>query len=121
MTTYYFSSALVKHYVFEPGSTWVNELINATNAQDNGPMHAIFIADISAAEVTAAFAVLYRTGRIRRATWEGSFDKFMDDVTWRYQLVGANRDDFFAAADLTCQHPLKAYDAVQLAVALRHN
>lgn len=122
MSCYYFdASALVKYYILEPGSTWVRELINATDTQEKQPVHTIFIADIGAAEVAAAFAVLHRTGRIRRKVWDAVFDQFMDDVTWRYQLAGARRDDFFTAADLTRRYPLKAYDAVQLAVAMRES
>lgn len=122
MAFYYFdASALVKYYIHEPGSTWVRGLINATDAQNKQPVHTIFMADISAAEVAAAFAVLYRTGRIRRRVWDAVFDQFMDDVTWRYQLIGTRRDDFFAAATLTRSYSLKAYDAVQLAVALRES
>ena len=122
MALYYFdTSALVKYYILESGSTWVRELINATDAQRQRPAYAIFMADLSAAEVAAAFAILYRTGRIRRPVWDGAFDQFMDDVNWRYQLVRVGRDDFFDAAILTRRHPLKAYDAVQLAVALRHS
>ena len=122
MAFYYFdASALVKYYILEPGSTWVRELISATDKQGKRPAHTIFMADLSAAEVAAAFAVLYRSGRIRRPAWDGAFDQFMDDVNWRYQLVRARRDDFFEAAILTRRHPLKAYDAVQLAVALRHS
>jgi predicted nucleic acid-binding protein len=122
MAFYYFdASALVKYYILEPGSTWAWELINATDAQGKRPAHTIFMADLSAAEVAAAFAVLHRTGRIRRPVWDGAFDQFMDDVNWRYQLVRVGRDDFFEAAILTRHHPLKAYDAVQLAVALRQN
>jgi len=120
---FYYSdaSALVKYYILEPGSTWVRDLIRATSEQDKRPLHTIFIADISAAEVAAAFAVLHRTGRIRRRAWDGAFEQFMDDVGSRYQLIGAGRDDFFAAASLTRSYPLKAYDAVQPAVALRHS
>lgn len=122
MALYYFdASALGKYYILEPGSTWVRELINATDAQGKRLVHTIFMADLSAAEVAAAFAVLHRTGRIRRPVWDGVFDQFMDDVTWRYQLVRVGRDDFFEAAILTRQHPLKAYDAVQLTVALHHS
>jgi predicted nucleic acid-binding protein len=122
MAFYYFdASALVKYYILEPGSTWVRKLINATDAQGKRPAHMIFIADLSVAEVAAAFAVLHRTGRIRRPVWDGAFDQFMDDVNWRYQLVRASRDEFFEAALLTRRHPLKAYDAVQLAVALRQS
>jgi hypothetical protein len=102
MELYYFdASALVKYYVLDPGSTWVRGII--------------------VPEVAAAFARVHRTGRIRQAVWDGVFNQFMDDVSWRYQLMKVDRDDFFAAALLTRRHPLKGYDAVQLAVALHEN
>ena len=117
---YYFdASALVKVYVREPGSAWVRSLLDI-GGDGNRPIQAVFISEVSVAEVAAAFAVLYRTGRIHRKAWDGAFDQFMDDVHWRYQLIRATQEDFFAAAILTRRHPLKAYDAVQLAVALRY-
>ena len=122
MALYYFdSSALVKQYVLEPGSLWVRGLLAAVDEQNDLSASAVFIADITVAEATAAFAVLHRIGRLRRSVWEAVFDHFMDDTSWRYRLVGAWRDDFFEAANLTRRHPLKAYDAVQLAVALRQS
>lgn len=115
------SSALVKRYVLEPGSTWLRELLDAIDPQTDQPLHTVFIADITVTEATAAFAVLHRVGRVRRSAWDAVFNRFMDDLTWSYRLVGARRDDFFDGANLTRRHPLKAYDAVQLAVALRQN
>jgi len=116
---YYFdTSALVKVYVREPGSAWVRSLLEV-GGDGNQPTQAVLIAEVSVAEVAAAFAVLYRTGRIRRKVWDGAFDQFMDDVHWRYQLIRVTQEDFFVAAVLARRHPLKAYDAVQLAVALR--
>jgi len=121
MAYYYFdASALVKYYIREPGSTWVRELAAARLSTSAGRRHAIFIADICVAEAAAAFAILHRTGRIGRRLWGESFDRLMSDVGPRFALIGAQRDDFFAAAYLTQHHPLKAYDAIQLAVALRH-
>jgi predicted nucleic acid-binding protein len=123
MTTaaYYFdASALVKYYILEPGSTWVRAIINATDAQGTHLMNTIFVADISVTEVAAAFAILHRTQRIRRSARDGAFGQLVNDATRRYQLLGTDHHDFFAAASLTQSHPLKAYDAVQLAVALHH-
>ena len=120
MAYYYFdASALVKYYIREPGSTWVRELADARLSTSAGRRYAIFIADICVAEAAAAFAILHRTGRIGRRLWGESFDRLMSDVGPRFALIGAQRDDFFAAAYLTQHHPLKAYDAIQLAVALR--
>lgn len=38
----------------------------------------------------------------------------------RYAILPVTTADFVTAADLTQRHPLKAYDAVQLVVALRY-
>jgi hypothetical protein len=71
------ASGLVKYYVLEPGSTWVRSIIDAVDVQSGEPVHSISIIDISIAETTATFAVLYRTGRIHRGAWVGAFDLFM--------------------------------------------
>ncbi len=114
------TSALVKYYVLEPGSTWVRTIVDATDPQSGDWAHAISIADIGVAETAAAFAVLHRTGRIRHSTWLGAFDMFIADLADRLLVVDTNRRDFVTAAFLTRTHPLRAYDAVQLAVALRY-
>jgi predicted nucleic acid-binding protein len=91
---YYFdASALVKVYIREPGSTWVRGLLKAEE-DGNPPVRVVLISDLSVVEVTAAFAVLYRTRRIRRKVWDGVFDQFMDDIHWRYYLIGVTREDF---------------------------
>jgi predicted nucleic acid-binding protein len=121
MSIYYLdTSALVKYYILESGSTWVRTLLDAIDPQTQQWTHTIFFADVTVAEMAAAFAILHRVGRIRKSVWTGVYDRFMDDVVQRYRLVHASVDDFFAAAQLTQQHPLKAYDAVQLSIALRY-
>lgn len=112
------ASAVVKYYVLEPGSTWVRSVVDAKDDLTNAFLHIVMIADVSVAEVGAAFAVLHRLGILRQRTLDAAFDHFMDDVIHRYYLARTVRDRFFEAAHLTQQHPLKAYDAVQLAVAL---
>jgi len=120
MSIYYFdASALVKYYILEPGSTWVRQLIDGQDEQAEKPLHTIIIADMTIAEVSAAFAVLNRVRRLRKKAWYVVFDRFMNELIWRYRLAGTNQDDFFEAALLTLRHPLRAYDAVQLAVAMR--
>jgi len=120
MAHYYFdASALVKYYIREPGSAWVREIADTLLPGSVVRRHTIFIGDVSAAETAAAFAILRRTERIGKRLWDESFDRLMADVGTRFILLGTQRDDFFAAAYLTRRYPLKAYDAVQLAVALR--
>lgn len=121
MSIYYLdTSAIVKYYILEPGSTWVRGLIDDTDVQTGAWLHTIFLADATVAEIAAAFSILHRVGRIRKSTWIGVYERFMNDVVQRFLLVHAGVDDFFAAAQLTQWHPLKAYDAVQLSVALRY-
>lgn len=71
-------------------------------------------------EVAAVFGRLYREGRIRESVWQGLLDQLMADIaSGRYNVVRTLVEDFFDAASLTRNYPLKAGDAIQLAVALR--
>lgn len=121
MALYYLdASALVKYYILEPGSTWVRELVDRS-APDNGVQaNRIFISEANITECAAAFAVLFRTRRISLRARNGAFQALMRDVTGnRFYAIPVLTTDFHTAAHLTQRHPLKAYDAVQLAVALR--
>ena len=48
------------------------------------------------------------------------YQRFTNHLIHHYAIIPLSTADFVAAADLTQRHPLKAYDAVQLAVALRY-
>jgi predicted nucleic acid-binding protein len=45
----------------------------------------------------------------------------MSQLIQRYAIIPLTSEDFETAAHFTQQHPLKAYDAVQLAIALRYH
>lgn len=121
MALYYFdASALVKYYVTEPGSTWVRQIINEQDPETGHPRHIILMAEITRVETAAGLAVIERVGRIGRATRDRAYHRFMSQIVHRYAIVPLTSEDFATAAHLTQQHPLKAYDAVQLAVALRY-
>ena len=123
MTIYYFdASALVKYYVLEPGSNWVRKLVESLTTDGQSRANIILIAEVSLTETAAAFAVLHRTRRISRRTRDGVFRAFMNDITSGvFRVTPVLTNDFHLAAHLTQSHPLKTYDAVQLAVALRQN
>jgi uncharacterized protein len=122
MALYYFdTSALVKQHVLEPGSTWVRSLINSVGSNGSASAHTVFISAATIAEVAAALAILFRRGIIRRCQHEEAYDRFATDLADRYILVEILLEDFYSSATLARKHGLKAYDAVQLAVALRHN
>ena len=100
-----------------PGSVNLLRHRDATSAQ---ACHHIFIAEITRVEVAAGLAVIERIGRIKRAKREREYRRFNSQIVHRYAIVPLTTGDLESAAYLTQTHPLKAYDAVQLAVALRH-
>jgi len=122
MPSYYFdASALVKYYVTEPGSDWVRRLIGARNPETGRMQNLIFVAEITRVEVAAGLSAIERVGRITRSKRDREYRRFIGQFTHRYGVIALATDDFETAAALTQHHPLKAYDAVQLAVALRCN
>ncbi len=114
MMFYYLdSSALVKYYIKELGSLRIRALVGSHE-------HRIWISELTVVEIAAVFGRLYREGRIREPVWHGLLDHFMDDIaSGRYDILRTLAEDFFDAVLLTRRHPLKAGDAIQLAVALR--
>lgn len=122
MALYYFdASALVKYYVTEPGSTWVRQLIEEQDAGTGHFRHVILVAEITRVEVAAGLAIIERIGRIRKADRDREYARFMAQLVHRYAILPLMTSDFAAASALTQHHPFKAYDAVQLAVALRYH
>lgn len=113
---YFDASAVVKYYIREPGTMWMRGLVGEA---DEG---TALISEATITEAAAAFAVLHRVGRISRRARDGAYRAFSKHInvgTW--EPVPVLTDDFRFAAELTQRHPLKAYDAVQLAVALRQH
>jgi uncharacterized protein len=110
---------LVKYDVTEPGSTWVRQVIDEQDPMSGQAHHIILVAEITRVEVAAGLAVIECVGRIRRAERDRAYRRFMSQLAHRYVIMPLSTDDFATAAHLTQQHPLKAYDAIQLATALR--
>ena len=78
MALYYCdTSALVKYYVTEPGSTWVRQLIEERDADPTRFRHAILIADITRVEVAAGLAIIERVGRVRRTERDREYAHFL--------------------------------------------
>ena len=55
------------------------------------------------------------------ANGRAEYDRFISQLVHRFVVIALSGEVLEEAADLTQRHPLKAYDAVQLAVALRQN
>ncbi len=117
MNYYYLdANVVVKYYLDEPASTWVRKLIEARDVTGR-PAHILFSAMITITEVSAAIGIIQRVGRISKRQRDIVFKRFMNDGS-RYQFIPVTDSLLVQAANLAQQHPLKAYDAVQLAAAL---
>lgn len=118
MSVYYFDANVqVKYYLPEPGSAWVRQIVDEVDAKGK-IVNALFTVEISMVEVAAAIAIIHRVGRIGRKLRDATFDKYMKGVTSRYQLIPVTSSLLHRAAHLTQKHPLKGYDAIQLAAGL---
>ena len=118
MAFYFFvASAVVKYFHQEPGSRWVRQLVEAREFPNAPRSHEIFIANISLAEVPAAFAILARTRRIGTAARDSMYDAFLNRVGEDFNLVEVTTELAYGAGELTQKYSLKGYDAVQLAIA----
>ncbi len=107
------SSALVKRYVNETGSSWVQ----AITAPKIG--NKLIIARITWVEVLSAFARLQREGNLAPTDVATAIRTFRYGLDTQYQVVELDRSLAQAAGQLVQQHPLRAYDSVQLASALK--
>jgi len=106
------SSALVKRYLIETGTPWVESV--CAPAVGN----AIVAAQIGLVEVAAALAGKKRAGFIDAAKYDQVLDDLIDDAQAQYTLVDIDQPVIALAIDLTRRHKLRGYDAVQLAAAL---
>ena len=113
MAHYFFdTSALVKRHVIEAGSPWVKSLVRAKAA------HTLYIARITAIEVTSAITRRQRAGSLSAAQGGAILGHFRRHLTQRYVIVEVAAPLLTAGMLLARTHGLRAYDAVQLAAAL---
>ncbi len=113
MTGYFFdSSALVKRYVQEDGTSWVRRLTRRSAG------NAIYLARITTVEVTAAVARRRKGKTLTAAKSSSILHRFRHHLAGRYALIELTPALFNDAMRLANSHALRAYDAVQLAAAL---
>lgn len=118
MSLFFFdASAIVKRYIREPGSAWVRRVCDARDEKD-ARLNRLMIAEIGRVEVAAAFAILVRRNEIPRKLGARAYEQFTEEVEQEYRAIRLTPAVIHHATELTQRHPLKAYDAVQLATAL---
>lgn len=113
-TFYLDASALVKRYMAETGTAWVESVC----ADDS---HVIAIAQIGLVEVAAAFASKRRGNFITPDEYDRALADLIHDAQTRYLLVAVDQALVDSAIQLTRRQRLRGYDAVHLACALALN
>ena len=114
-TFYLDTSALVKRYLAETGSVWVESL--CADESNN----AIAIARFGLVEAAAAFAAKRRGQFITDSQYESAMGDLLRDADERYRLVSVGPTLIDSAIQLTRRQKLRGYDAIHLACALALN
>jgi len=125
---YFFdSSGIVKRYIPETGTVWVKSIIRKTLRTD------LYVSQITGAEVIAAFAKRLRVGDItlfqlfllikffflkEKFGYNKAVRAFERHFRLKYTRLDVTPAVIRRAMDLAKVHPLRGYDAVQLASAL---
>jgi len=104
------ASALVKRYVSEPGTEDVRRLVRGRRR--------LAASSLSALEVPSALARRVREGHLPREAAMQHARRVATDLA-EMHVVAVRSEVLSLAADLVWRHPLRAYDAAQLASALR--
>ena len=104
------SSALVKRYVNETGSSWVLSLF------DLASNHRILIATITAVEIIAAISRRERGGSLASSSSRTLCKQLRTDYQSDYQSVNITKNIVSSAMVLSETYGLRSDDAVQLAV-----
>lgn len=106
------TSAVVKRYTNEIGSSWLRNLLDPTNG------NTVVLSEIAIVEFAAAISAKYRAGTISLTDRTDIINLFLSHCNNEYQLIAANRGVVDRAVTLVQSQPLRGYDAIQLASGL---
>jgi uncharacterized protein len=108
------SSALLKRYVLETGTVWMNAMAHPISG------NIIVVARITQVELAATISRQSRhSERIPLADASRILNEIQQDFQQQYVLVTMTDELLDGAVRLAQRHGLKGYDAVQLAAAVR--
>ena len=80
--------------------------------------HTIYVARVTGPEMVAAFFGKVRTEEVTESDAISASENFQQDFYGQYHIVEITDIVAELAMELTRRHPLRGYDAVQLASAL---
>jgi predicted nucleic acid-binding protein len=99
ITAYFDSSALVKRYLAEAGTVWVQ-------AWCDSPTQTVAVAEIALVEIAAAFAAKLRGEFISQEAYYDARADLAADSRDEYVLVAVSRAVVDEAVELTARHRL---------------
>jgi predicted nucleic acid-binding protein len=103
------SSALAKRYLPEVGTPWIRQQLTSANS--------IIVSRLASVEVMSAVSRRWREGSISLDVVTGISRLLNKHFQEQYIVVDVNHQLTHSAIQLLTQHPLRAYDALQLASA----
>jgi uncharacterized protein len=116
LAAYFFdSSAIVKRYVTEVGTVWINGVTAAATG------NKIYLVRLTLVEVVSAITRKARGTGMTAAAAAKAVSDFRRDFLNQYAKVDVMPFLIEQAADLAETHALRGYDAMQLAAALAIN
>lgn len=108
------TSALLKRYIqTEPGSTRVLDLCDPQSG------NALYLSALTSIEVASALNQRVRERRMRPSQRDNRWRIFRRDLDIQYQVIAWDDAIRQTAEHLVFAHPLRGYDAVHIAAALR--
>jgi uncharacterized protein len=105
------SSAAAKAYVAEQGSPWVRSMLDPLAANE------LYASVLTGVEVMSALVRRRRMGSLGEHEFFAALAEFRDDWQHLYSHVGIDERVVDRAMTLAEAHGLRAYDAMQLALA----
>lgn len=109
------SSALIKRYITEQGTVWVRSITSPSAG------NTIILAQITQVEIFSGVFRRRREGLVPPRTVQAIRLLCHRHVKREYMVVELAAPIIQSAEDLLDKHPLRAYDAIQLASALVAN
>jgi predicted nucleic acid-binding protein len=106
---------LAKRYIVEPGTTWVRSMIQRSSG------NTVIIAQITQIEIVSGASRRVREGTLTTRTARAVRLLIDRHARREYVVIGLTPQVVRRAEDLLAVHPLRTYDAVQLASALESN
>ena len=111
------TSALVKYYILEKGTRWMREAIE--DRCGDGWANVVSTSALTWVETISALTRRRRSGDIPARLCAALMARFLRDGAHRYVRLPIDDVTINLAVGLIQRHSLRAYDAVQLATALR--